>query len=157
MELNLKLLKEVLCDFFRVNFLYIDDELIDLWIKKYHSHYKNTNLYMKVTYELFNQVCPKIILNYEYYFHDLLPDEVIFLVCQALIKYKLNATKQLIHELAFQANHMYLSWKYVNDGPFNDLSYAVNSVIKLYREDKWQTPYEFLENFEEYKQKIKLE
>jgi hypothetical protein len=157
MSFDLKILKQVLRDFFRINFLYIDEPLLNLWINKYHSHYENKQCYMNITYELFNIIQPAYVLNYEFYFHELLPNEIIYLTCQALNKYKLKATKQQIHELSFQANNMYLSWKYADEGPFNDLSYAVNSVIKLFREDKWETPYEFLGNFNEYKEKIKLE
>lgn len=159
MDSNLELLKQVLRDFFRVNYIKHDEKTIEDFIKKFKHRYESGRPFMKVTYEIVNELHPDMLLDYEFYFedHNDLPNEIIFLVWHSLNKYNLKATKRQVHELTYQANRMYYFWKYANQGKFNDVTCAVNAVIKLFREDKWHTPSGFLDYFDKYKKVIKLE
>lgn len=152
-------LSNILDNFFRINKFKYDEKTIDDFIQKFEHLYKNEKQWMNITYKIINQLMPDTILDYEFYFedNDFLPNEIIFLVCQGLNKYHLKATKRQIHELTYQAHKLYYDWKYCNIGRFNDLPYTVNTLIKLFREDKWEIPEDFLEHVQIYKNEIKLE
>ena len=83
------------------------------------------------------------------YFHKKINPIVVYLVCDRLIAKNLKASKRIIHELCYQAeSSFYDGFKY------ESFSHAVNGVIKIYSELEWFTPYGFLDEFPEYKNKI---
>ena len=78
---------------------------------------------------------PNLILPSNFYFHELLEEESIELICSKLKRYELKAKKSVIQQLAW--NVMYI---FYSKDDIESWEHAANIVIKVFRTGKWRTP-----------------
>ncbi len=95
-------------------------------------------------------MAPKVILPTEHYAMVGLKTDVIEMVCRALKRKKINATRREVHELVFEAEQLEENYEKIND-----MRHAVNYVVKIFENGGWQTPEGFDDKFDFYRHKVK--
>lgn len=131
-----------------------DPQSIDnmkLWAMKHIVDSSSEFIYLQLDdwLRLINIISPELILPDHMYFMKGLNEKYISILCKTLKKKKLEATIRQVQEMAFRAEELN---EY--DDKINDMKHAVNYVIKIFLNDRWETPIGFEDKFFCYRKKI---